>query len=183
MRIFLFVIVFMSSLLLVWCGSTQPTSPSDTLTGEENTFTWSGVELFSWRTITSNDYSVESVTPIPQTYSGEEFTIVKVTHIPTTRWTYIIAYDGNRAEFYTQRANNIFNDGMIYTWDLQTDAFSFIGTGENTRWRMQVPVDRVLLAREYTNGLLVIDADDPSGERNMMNEQDLEEFIEFIEQE
>ena len=86
----------------------------------------------------------------------------------------MITYDGNRAEFYTQRANNIFNDGMIYTGDLQTDAFSTLGTGNNTRFRVQVPVDRVLLAREYTNGLLVIDADDPSGERNMMNEQDLE---------
>ena len=182
MRISLAITLLLSSFILVGCGSSQSVLPTDTLTGDQNTLTWSGVELFSWRTITSNDYSVESVTPIPQTYSGEKFTVVKVTYLPTTRWTYIIHYDGNRAEFYTQRANNMFNDGMIYTWDLQTDAFSTLGTGNNTRFRAQVPVDRVLLAREYTNGLLVIDADDPSGERNMMNEQDLEWLVQYINQ-
>lgn len=39
-----------------------------------------------------------------------------------------------------------------------------------------------LLIREIDNGILVIDANDPSGMQNKMNEEDLEQLVQYINQ-
>lgn len=168
----------------LWIQSTNP-EPETPATGivVENTtptLTTTGISL------TSPAYSLDEVTGsnIPLTYSGNDFTLYKITNLSTNKWTYLVDYEWSRSEFSAVRESNMFSGEVMSVTGTTLSDISFATlTGANAIiWDyVQVPIDRTLLVHETDQRLYVLDFDDPSGTWNKMSYDDIQSLIQYIQ--
>ena len=181
-------LLLLSSLVLLtgctlWIQSTNP-EPETPATGivVENTtptLTTTGISL------TSPAYSLDEVTGsnIPLTYSGNDFTLYKITNLSTNKWTYLVVYEWSRSEFSAVRESNMFSgEVMSATGTTLSDiSFATLTGADDIVWdHVQVPIDRTLLVHETDQRLYVLDFDDPSGLQNNMSYEDIQSLIQYI---
>ena len=163
------------ALIISWCGTSipqtveQPIAPSNPTPVQTQT-----------RSLTSSGYSTTGASRSP--YSGSQFDVMKITDNSTQKRTYLIDCRGSWSACLDRRYNNMIPNDTSYI--PQTGLLSNFGfwtlTGQAVRRQTQVPIDWVLLIHEYTGGTLILDYDDPSGERNMMDTQDIQQLIQSI---
>ena len=67
------------------------------------------------------------------------------------------------------------------TLDLVASSFDTVSGATATRYMAQAPIDWVLLAHEANGMTYVLDFDDPSGLKNMMSSQDIDDLLTNLE--
>lgn len=167
----------------LWIQSTKP-EPETPTTGivvetTTPTLTTTGISL------TSPAYSLNEITGsnIPLTYSGNDFTLYKITNLSTNKWTYFVIYNWSRSEFSKVRESNMFSgEVMSATGTTLSDiSFATLTGADDIAWNhVQVPIDWTLLVHETNNKLYVLDFDDPSGLQNNMSYADIQSLIQYI---
>ncbi|AKH32751.1 hypothetical protein XF24_00412 [candidate division SR1 bacterium Aalborg_AAW-1] len=159
----------------------EPETPTTGIVVETTTptLTTTGISL------TSPAYSLNEITGsnIPLTYSGNDFTLYKITNLSTNKWTYFVIYNGSRSEFSKVRESNMFSgEVMSATGTTLSDiSFATLTGADDIAWNhVQVPIDWTLLVHETNNKLYVLDFDDPSGLQNNMSYADIQSLIQYI---
>lgn len=163
------------TLIVSWCGTITPQKTEQPIVPSNPTPVQAQARSF-----TASGYTTTGASRSP--YSGSQFDVIKITDNSTQKRAYLIDCRGSWSECLDRRYDNMIPNDTSYI--PQTGLLSNFGfwtlTGQAVRRQTQVPIDWVLLMHEYTGGTLILDYDDPSGERNMMETQDIQILIQNI---